>query len=134
MAKVTALSLGKGGQPVSGALVQGDTLVHAYSGALKGRSLMEGSDEDGELKIGDLVVHRDEPSVIYKILMIRWACPPEKGGMADLKFWGAHPRIGGTATWHELNRRDLENDVFGAYLKDLSPPPNEMEAVAISAI
>lgn len=102
--------------------------------SVEGRNLMTGSDEDGGFKVGDLVVHRDEPSVIYKIEMIRWACPPEKGGIADLKFWGAHPRIAETETWFALNRRDLENDVFGAYLKDLDTPPNEMEAVAISAL
>jgi len=96
-------------------------------------NLVHGDGTSKELRPGDIVVYRQEPRILYEIVRIVWACPPDQGGIADLKFWGSHPNIGGTSIWEALNERDLKNDTFGAYLKDLMPPENIMEAIAISA-
>lgn len=87
-----------------------------------------------DFKVGDIVAASGEPSILYSIEQILWSCPPRTGGVAHLKFWGAHPRIKETPAWQTLSARDLKNDTFGIYLDDLTFPPNEMEAVAISAI
>jgi len=95
-------------------------------------SFIHGDGSGMSLKTGDVVVNRSEPKVLYEIVSIRWACPPDEGGIADLKFWGAHPHLS-KVTRAKLLARDLKNDVFGAFLKDLTAPENVMEAIAISA-
>lgn len=104
---------------------------HIGIDSIQERKLMtDGSNES--FKVGDLVVVTDAPGVLYEIAAIRWGCPPSTGGIADLRFWGIAPGVSKLIR-DALSARDLKNDLFGSYLKDLHYPDNELEVIAISA-
>lgn len=96
------------------------------------RSYIEPDRDVKGFKKGDLVVSRQERMVVYEIIKIAWACPPDTGGVVDLKFWGMNPRTDNKVQ-KLLGQRDLVNDVFGSFTKDLDYPDNGMELLAISS-
>jgi hypothetical protein len=114
---------------LSGPFADGETITGSLSGA---SGVVEEPEPAPKFEVGDIVRARGEPHVLYEIIKIRWSCPPTIGGQADLKFWGMHPDVD-EVTRGLLNERDLKNDIFGSFTKDLNYPDNEMETLAISA-
>ncbi len=96
------------------------------------RNYVEPDRDDQGFRVGDLVVSRKERMVVYEIIKIAWACPPDTGGIVDLKFWGMNPRTD-QHVQRLLEQRDLVNDVFGSYTVDLDYPDNGMELLAVSS-